>query len=405
MPITICPTQPNYFFLRSKSANKSAFIKITTISLVLLILFFVSITKSVAQSPVLINQTNDSQVPNNQLPTAQVPVGQVPTAQVPVGQVASNEISILATPIKIGDDRSLVLNPGEKRQIDLKVRNVSSQPVAVISKAQDFIVAEDGSTPIPINEDQTISNRWSLASWLTIVPNAQQLAPNQTAGLNVLIQVPEDALPGGHYAMVVHEPLPEGSLEAIDKNSNQNSVSQTQVSQKVGTLIYVVVAGPLNESAFLRDFNFPEFIEFGPVPFSIDVDNQSDIHITPQISVEIKNMFGKSVEIISLEPKNIFPLLSRQFSGQFDRIWGMGWYQATATMTYGESGQIAIAKTNFWFLPITLLLGFGAVVLGLIAILIAVRRHLIHRYQQNQQRIQELESKLEQMSNPNSESN
>lgn len=330
--------------------------------------------------------------------TAQ-PINAVDTTN-QANQVISNEITVVATPIKIGEDRSLLLQPGERRQIELRVRNVSSRTVDIVTSAQDFIVGEDGVTPVPLQTSDDVSNRWSLANWLTIVPNLQSVAPNETAGLNVLIEVPEDALPGGRYAMVVHEPMPEGTAARNADGTLDEASSQSRVSQKVGTLIYVVVDGPINESAFLRDLNFPSFTEFGPVPFSMSIDNQSDIHITPQITVEIRNMFGAVVETITLQPRNVFPLMSRQFDGQWDRVWGWGLYRATATMSYGDSGQIAITHSDFWFLPITLILGVGAGVLGAIAILIAIRRHLIHRNEQDRVRIQELESKLQQMADP-----
>lgn len=317
-------------------------------------------------------------------------------------QVLNNEISVIATPIKIGDDRSLLLQPGERRQIELRVRNVSSKTVDIITSAQDFIVGEDGITPIPVRAEEGVSSRWSLADWLTIVPNVQSVAPNETAGLNVLIEVPQDALPGGRYAMVVHEPMQEGSAALIVDGMLDESTSQSRVSQKVGTLLYVIVDGPINESAFIRDLTFPSFSEFGPIPFSLSIDNQSDIHITPQISVEIKNMFGTVVETITLDSRNVFPLMSRDFEGQWDQIWGWGLYRATATMSYGDSGQIAITHSDFWFLPITLLIGIGTAVLAAVAILVAIRRHLIHRNQLDQVRIQELENRLHEMADPES---
>jgi hypothetical protein len=105
----------------------------------------------------------------------------------------------------MGEDNSLTLQPGEKKQLTLRVINSSSESIVVNSTAQDFVVGDDGSTPVPIDV-QDADNRWSLASWLTVVPGAQRVAPNQTVGFNVLIEVPEDALPGGHYAMITYQP-------------------------------------------------------------------------------------------------------------------------------------------------------------------------------------------------------
>lgn len=322
--------------------------------------------------------------------------GTLPFPSLTSAQVITNEIRVVASPTRVGDDRSLLLQPGEKRQITLKVRNVSSQPIDALTLVQDFILDEDGSTPIPVELADGVSNRWSLANWVTIVPNSQTLQPNETAQLNALIEVPADALPGGKYAMVVHEPLPVGTAQDV-LNQVESTASESRVNPKVGTLLYVIVDGPINEAAFIRDFSFPRFTEYGPVPFSLIVDNQSDIHITPMISVDIYSLFGQKVATIPLESKNVFPVTSREFSGEWDKVWGTGFYRAEVTMSFGEQGQVAMARTSFWFFPATLVIGIGAGLLGLLAITLAVRRHLIHRAMLDKKRIQSLEEQVAQL--------
>ncbi len=311
-------------------------------------------------------------------------------------QVITNEIRVVASPTRVGDDRSLLLQPGEKRQITLKVRNVSTQPIDALTMVQDFILDEDGSTPIPVELPDGVSNKWSLANWITIVPNSQTLQPNETAQLNALIEVPADALPGGKYAMVVHEPLPVGTAQDV-LNQIDSTASESRVNPKVGTLLYVIVDGPINEAAFVRDFSFPKFTEYGPVPFTMIVDNQSDIHITPKISVDIYSLFGTKIATIPLESKNVFPVTTREFSGEWDKVWGAGFYRAEVTMSFGEQGQVAMANTSFWFFPATLVIGIGAGLLGLLAITFAVRRHLVHRAKLDKKRIESLENQVAQL--------
>lgn len=315
-------------------------------------------------------------------------------------QVVTDEITVVASPTRVGEDRTLVLQPGERRQITVDVRNVSDKVIDVISTSQDFIIGDDGFTPIPIITENEASNRWSLANWLTIVPNLQSLRPNEIGQLNVLIEVPGDALPGGRYAMIVHEPMAEGTAARNEDGSADLTTSQSRVSQKVGTLLYIIVDGPINEAAFLRDFSFPRFTEYGPVPFSFTVDNQSDIHIAPQVSVDIFNIFGVKEETIVVDPRNVFPLMSREFESTWDRVWGFGYYTARATMSYGDAGSIVIANTSFWLLPITLVIAVIVILLTFIAMLFAIRRHIWHRDEQDKARIKELEERLQSMANP-----
>jgi hypothetical protein len=301
-----------------------------------------------------------------------------------------NQSSLTAVPTRLGDDNSIRLKPGEKKQVEVRVINSSSNTITIATDAQDFIVDEDGSTPIPLDNTDDKNNRWSLASWLVIAPNEQTVAPRRTALVNVLIEVPEDALPGGHYAMITHQP----TLSSFEETGSE---AASGVNQRVGTLVYVVVEGPINEEAFVSDFTFPKFTEFGPVPYSFTVDNRSDIHISPQVGINIKNMFGQTVDTIQTDSKNIFPLTSRKYEGAWKRIWGFGPYTAELTMSFGTQGKVVIAYSRFWLLPIKIVLAILVVLLTAIAAGISIRRHILHKKQDQTQRISELETKLQQL--------
>lgn len=301
----------------------------------------------------------------------------------------TDEISITAIPPRLGEDNTLKVKPGEKTQIDVRARNSSNQTITIQSSAIDFIVGEDGTTPVPLDGQVESSNRWSLASWLTVAPNQQTLAPNQSGIVSIVIDVPEDALPGGHYAMIVHTPSAGKSIAG----------SGSGINQRVGTLLYVVVDGPINEAAFIRDFAFTDFMEFGPVPFSFAVENESDVHIRPQMNIDIYNLFGKKVATIQPGTKNIFPYESRSFSGEWEQVWGTGPYTARLTMSFGEQGAVVIARTSFWLLPVKLLIAIITLIGVLIIAGISIRRHMIHRKTDQTARIQELESQVQDMRN------
>lgn len=307
--------------------------------------------------------------------------------------IAQDQIALTAIPPRIGDDGSLKAAPGEKLQIQLRVRNISEKSVSVVTSVQDFLLDQDGETPIPI--DDNVSNRWSLASWLTISPTEHIIGSKSTVGISVLIEIPEDALPGGHYAMVLHEP--GGSVNNNLVIEDINNGSNTAINQRVGTLLYVIVEGPINEEAYVRDFRFPQFSEYGPVPFEFTVENNSDLHITPQMSVEIFNLLNQKIETIAIDQKNIFPLSSRKFANSWDRIWGWGLYKAKLTMSYGSMGSIVVANSSFWLLPIKLIIAGLTILLTFLLSGLAIRKHLKHKQVLEEKRIAELESQIEEL--------
>lgn len=318
---------------------------------------------------------------------------QAQTAQ-PTTFGSQTESSLTASPPRLGDDGSVILNPGDKKQIEVKVINSSETAMTINTATTDFVVADDGSTPIDIPNTDEKANRWSLASWLVLTPTEQTIAPHKTGIVNVLIEAPKDALPGGHYAMITHQPvLP--SLTA--KGLNAKQAAAAGIDQRVGTLLYVTIAGEVNEEAYVSDFTFPKFSEFGPVPYSFTIQNRSDIHIRPQIGLTIKNMFGQKVASLQPETKNIFPLSARKFEGKWDRVWGFGLYTAEVSVSYGTQGKIVVDRTQFWLLPIKLLLAGLIILLTVIAMFISIRRHMLHRKQDQQKHIADLENKLQQL--------
>lgn len=321
--------------------------------------------------------------------TTAIPFSPLAQAQIPI-PVPVEEVRIDAIPPRSGEEGDLTAAPGEVIQTSIRVRNSSKQPLSIESTAIDFVIGEDGQTPVPIT-DTNVSQRWSLANWMTLSPQFQDIGPNQIGQVNVLITIPEDALPGGHYAMVTHSPV-SPDQDATSNAAIQNSAAK--VDQQVGTLFYVIVEGPINEEAYIRELKIPKFTEYGPVPMALSIDNQSDIHIRPQITITIKNIFGQTIDSIQIEPKNIFPISSRDYQTSWDRIWGIGPYTATATMSFGQSGQLVVATEQFWLFPITIFWIVVISILAVVAIGIAVKRHLLHRNDVNKKKVEELEKKV-----------
>jgi hypothetical protein len=335
-----------------------------------------------------------SQVQAQSLTSPQPAIVPAPVVASPISNpnalaVAPDSVTLSAIPPRLGDEGNLKAKPGEKIQAVIRVRNSSQQAMTIQTTAQDFIIGEDGQTPLPVSSN--VSNRWSLASWMMISPETQTVGSLQTAQVNVIIDVPPDALPGGHYAMIMHQPATGG----VGANGEPIAAeTASAISQRVGTLVYFLVEGPINEEAFIRNINFPSLTEYGPVPFSFTVENVSDVHIRPQVTVDIYNLFGQKVDTLIVEQKNVFPFVSRDFEGQWDRVWGIGPYTAKFTMSFGSQGKVALAKTSFWLIPYTLVAGIGIAILVLLTLILVIRRYVIHHRAGEQTRIKMLEEKL-----------
>lgn len=274
--------------------------------------------------------------------------------------------------------------PGEVLTREIKVRNESNTDRDITVSSKDFIVTDDTGTPVQLDELTSAANRWASADWIQVSPSSFRLKPGETRSLMATIIVPDDALPGGHYSMILHTPKNEAVLNETG----------SYIETNVGTLVYITIPGTITEKALVKDFAAPVFSEYGPINFKSTINNLSDVHITPAGSIIINNWFGGKTASLPLSNINIFPKTSRHFENTLDRRWLFGRYRATLNAAYGTTGQVATATIFFWVIPWRLLL-----LLLLAAILIFVIIKLLPKKGQppsseESEHVEELEKEL-----------
>jgi len=246
-------------------------------------------------------------------------------------------------------------DPGQTLTATLKVRNDSLQTNNYTITVEDFVVVDNQGTPVPVTTN--VSNRWSLRNWIT----APKMIPVDAGGLqvvNVTIKIPLTALPGGHYAMITYTPNADSKSGDLKQTGNI-------ITQRVGTLLYVTVSGPVTEKASITKFSAPRFTEMGPVNFTGTIESLSTVHVNPKGTITISNPINSKVAEIVVDAGNIFPETSREFTSIWNQKWGWGRYRASLNLTYGTAGVLA-ATTYFWFFPIRLVI---YILIGLIAVL------------------------------------
>ncbi|MEK7528059.1 MAG: hypothetical protein AAB574_03540 [Patescibacteria group bacterium] len=251
------------------------------------------------------------------------------------------------------------VEPGKTITKEIKVRNESPVEKIISTKVKDFVVVDDTGTPLQVESQGDSSNRWAASSWIQVSATSLKLKPGETKTLMVTVVAPDDALPGGHYAMILHSP------------QNETTLSQTGslIETNVGTLVYVTIPGDIKESALIKDFSAPRFSEYGPIDFKATVTNLSDIHITPAGRIAVTNSLGFNAATLPLESVNIFPYTSREYLSTLDRKLMLGRFRAQFMATYGTTGQLVNATLFFWVIPWRLLLTITAILIIIIAII------------------------------------
>ena len=269
--------------------------------------------------------------------------------------VAQSSFGLTAIPPRL----EITVKPGEVVTAEIKVRNESKEEKNIQTFLRDFIVTDDLGTPLQLEKitDQS-SNRWAASAWIQVSPSVYKLKPGETKSLVLTVIAPDDALPGGHYGMVLHT------------SSNDISITQSgaAVQKNVGSLIYITVPGDINQNASVKEFTAPKFSEYGPINFKTIITNLSDLHITPAGAINVYNIFGLKSAQINLDNTNIFPGTSREFINTLNRKLMFGRYKAQINATYGNAGQLLTATIFFWVIPYKLI----ALVLAIIIIIFLI---------------------------------
>jgi len=270
-------------------------------------------------------------------------------------------------------------NPGQKVVVQINLRDVASDSLNVTNQVNDFVAAGEDGTP-KILLDNKEEDPYSMKSWFATIPSFLMI-PRQIKTLPVTINVPANASPGGHYAVIRFTGKPP--------TLNGTGVS---LSASLGALVLFTVNGKTTEKLSVDELSVSHngktgtLLEAAPLTFTEKFKNSGNIHEEPTGQVVIKDMFGKTVGAVNINtpPRNILPQSIRKFSQPFDStVIGnkklFGHYHADLKVTYGANHQVLTTTLAFWVLPIRLIITVIVVlVVGFFAL-----RFLLRRYNQS----------------------
>ena len=293
---------------------------------------------------------------------------------------AQSSLGLSAIPPRL----EILANPGETVTKEVKIRNISSSDKLINTSSKNFVVLDDIGTPTQFDNTNEGTNRWASSSWVHISNTTFTLKPGEIRSLNITINVPKTAIPGGYYNMILHNTKNEAYLNS----------SGSLVETNVGTLLYITVPGNIQESAQITNFFAPKFSEYGPINLNVTIRNTSDIHISPVGTITISNWLGGQTAKLDLNPTNIFPYTSRNLTNTLSNKWLFGRYTASLKANFGFSNQSLNSTIYFWVFPwrfVTLII-IALILITVITILIKKKQP---KLTSNESQILELSKELD----------
>jgi hypothetical protein len=260
----------------------------------------------------------------------------------------------------------MTASPTQDWSSNVRVINANEAPLKIYTDVVNFRPDGEGGrgSMSPVLDDER--NGSTLAEWITVTDTEQLIPAEQTVAIPFTIDVPEDAAPGGHYAAIL---IGTRSFDATQ------GTAQVETAQVVTALVFLRVAGDIQETGQIRDFTTSRLVSEVPaMDFSIRFENTGNVHLQPQGNITITNMWGRERGILPINQNsqfgNVLPESIRKYNFSWSGDWSfadIGRYKAVATLAYGEqTKRFTDSTTMFWVIPWRALLLVLAIVVGLV---------------------------------------
>jgi len=263
----------------------------------------------------------------------------------------------------VGPGKSEVfLDPGETTFRNLLITNRLGREANFFLVTEDFKGDPTGETPVILLGEE--KGPYTLKDYLKPEVTEFTFKHGERIILPVEISIPEDAEPGGLYGAVLISQT--SNLSAAE--TEDGAGGQVRITARIGALFFIRVKGDVEESGFLEDFRMrgphKTFYEKGPFIFDILFRNNGNVHLNPYGIVEIKNLAGRTIEIIEMKPWFVMPDSLRLKDIKFEKINLFGRYTATIKINRGYNDIIDEKTIVFWVMPWKFIaIGLGVIIL------------------------------------------
>jgi len=291
------------------------------------------------------------------------------------------------------------VNPGQIWKSYIKLVNNNKTDIKIYVEVMDFKGGTENGTvefikSISKNEEE---NKHLLSRWIVIDPGPIEIPAQNSKEIPFIIDVPEDANPGGHYAAILAGTRPP---------DDQIEGTSIKVSSLLGSLMLLNVKGEVTEEGKIREFSVPNIVfQKAEVDFTVRFENTGNTHIQPQGEIRVYDWLGKDRGYMTLnhnsEFGNVLPEGIRKWNFNWkgeDSIFSMGRYRAALILGYGEENgrQTDTREMYFWVLDYKILgIILGSIILVLILISVVIRFYVRRAIKRTQDQLEMISSEFD----------
>lgn len=239
----------------------------------------------------------------------------------------------------------LKVKRGEEFLKKIKILNQSGVPVPIEATVTNFGAEENSGTMTffeepakRVGQEDDIS--FNPRKWIQIQNPNFILDSRETEGVDLSIKVPENAEPGGHYAVILFEPkLPSYyfepgtplkaipkigvlilfsvEVEGLERTGKPLTIAEFNIPENFHLKKLESFIGFFSEALAFEKENFT-IVEKSKLPFTLSLKNEDIYHIKPEGKLAISKENGKLVGKIEIKEITILPGKTRKFPVEFE---------------------------------------------------------------------------------------
>ena len=128
----------------------------------------------------------------------------------------------------------------------------------------------------------------------------------------------------------------------IYAKSSEDSNGTAKVLVEIPSLFFVRIIGNEKPAGVVTDFKYKEGL------FSIMFENQGNVHLNTAGEIELKNIFGQTVDKIIIMPWFVMPFSSRTNDIIWNNIPDTYFYEAELNLSPGFVGKEFVINKKIW---------------------------------------------------------
>lgn len=238
----------------------------------------------------------------------------------------------------------LQLKPLQQQTIEIALTNREGRATRYDILVEDFDSDETREfAPRFYGTDE--NGPYPARNWIVPAATSIVLEHGQRAFIPLVVTVPGDAEPGDHQAAVV-----------IERHEATVGASGISVKARAASLAVITVEGEAREEGGITDFRPLRRVFFSmPATLVLEGTNDGTVHIAPEGTMTIRNVFGVPVHERRVADWFILRGSTRPLALTWDAPFAFGRYTATADLvlkTYGNTLPNATVSTSFWVIPL-----------------------------------------------------